>query len=203
MKKTFKNISEDKQERIIEEAMIEFGTYGYEGASTNRLVKTLDISKGSLFKYFEGKLDLYRDLLHMAVDVLLDYMSDFSPTGASAKDRLIEYAQLEFDFLLTHPVIYRFFYKVQQDLSHPDLAAIKEQVIMKAMTVNEKLFNETGIPEDPTFRTHLILVVSGYNRMFMDSVENPEAFPSLREAFIEGLKGHLNLVRWPDTQHKV
>ena len=53
--KIFTELDEKKQERIIDAALKEFAEYGYENASTNRIVKTCGVSKGSLFKYFENK----------------------------------------------------------------------------------------------------------------------------------------------------
>ena len=57
--KLFFELDKQKQDRIISAAITEFATHGYENSSTNRIVKECAISKGSLFKYFENKEDLY------------------------------------------------------------------------------------------------------------------------------------------------
>ena len=51
----FDNLEKEKKERILESAMAEFNIHGYTGASTNNIVKNAEISKGSLFNYFENK----------------------------------------------------------------------------------------------------------------------------------------------------
>lgn len=55
----FENLDEDKKNKILNAAMDEFIAYGYVGASTNNIVKNAEISKGSLFNYFENKEKLF------------------------------------------------------------------------------------------------------------------------------------------------
>ena len=52
--------------------MAEFARYGYEQASTNRIVQAAGIGKGMLFHYFKSKLDLFRYL----VDYSLRYVRE-------------------------------------------------------------------------------------------------------------------------------
>ncbi|MGI6412409.1 MAG: FtsX-like permease family protein [Syntrophomonadaceae bacterium] len=51
----FYSLEKDKQERIINAALKEFARSGYERASTNVIIKEAEISKGSLFNYFNSK----------------------------------------------------------------------------------------------------------------------------------------------------
>lgn len=55
----FENLEKEKKERVLEAAMDEFNIHGYGGASTNNIVKNANISKGSLFNYFENKDKLF------------------------------------------------------------------------------------------------------------------------------------------------
>ncbi len=56
---TWWNLPEDKRQRITEAAMAEFGARGFSGGSLNAIVSRAGIAKGSLFQYFEDKLDLF------------------------------------------------------------------------------------------------------------------------------------------------
>jgi AcrR family transcriptional regulator len=51
---------------ILSCARDHFMAYGYQAASTNRMVADIGISKGSLFYYFDGKEDLYLSVLSRA-----------------------------------------------------------------------------------------------------------------------------------------
>lgn len=55
----FLRLSETKQNDITYAALREFSLYGYDLASTNRIVAQAGISKGILFKYFSSKENLF------------------------------------------------------------------------------------------------------------------------------------------------
>jgi len=59
-----------KQERIINAALKEFARNGYDKASTNEIVKEAQISKGSLFNYFNNKKELYLFLFDYVAKVI-------------------------------------------------------------------------------------------------------------------------------------
>ena len=62
-KPTFFNLPEDKRARITELALEEFAQRPFHRASLSRMVSRAGIAKGSVYQYFEDKLDLYRWLL--------------------------------------------------------------------------------------------------------------------------------------------
>lgn len=62
-KATFHNLPGDKRQRIVELAIDEFSERSFHHASLSRIVARAGIAKGSIYQYFDGKLDLYRWLL--------------------------------------------------------------------------------------------------------------------------------------------
>ncbi|WP_188455914.1 TetR/AcrR family transcriptional regulator [Virgibacillus oceani] len=68
---TFKNLDENKQQRILNAALKEFAENGYERASTNQIVKSAGIGKGMLFYYFTNKKELYHYLIDYALDIVM------------------------------------------------------------------------------------------------------------------------------------
>lgn len=62
-KPTFLNLPDEKRNRIIELALDEFSTHPYRQASLSRIVARAGIAKGSMYQYFENKLDLYQWLV--------------------------------------------------------------------------------------------------------------------------------------------
>ena len=198
MKSTFANISDEKQRAVINAAFKEFSAFGYREASTNRLVKSLGISKGSLFKYFDGKLDLYEHLLSLSVEHLLSFMKDFHPPADSDPVQgILSYAEMEFEYLIQYPTMYLFFFRLQQDLGLPELAGIKASLNTRAVGINHELLNKLGIPDAADFRNHLILVIAAYNQMFMENMKADTDWSLHKGAFLEGLRIHLDFIRWP------
>lgn len=57
--KTFLNLKEEKQERIIQAALVEFSRVPMHEASVTNIVKGAEISRGSFYQYFGGKESLY------------------------------------------------------------------------------------------------------------------------------------------------
>lgn len=73
-KQTFLNLPEDKKNRFTEAALEEFAQKEYQSASITAIVKKLGIAKGSVYQYFEDKLDLWLYLKEHAEQVKLSYI---------------------------------------------------------------------------------------------------------------------------------
>ena len=62
-KTTFLNLSPQKQKRIFDAAVQEFAAKRFSEASINQIIKTADIPRGSFYRYFDNKEDLYLYML--------------------------------------------------------------------------------------------------------------------------------------------
>lgn len=197
MNDTFKNISIEKQESITSAALAEFAEHGYREASTNRLVKELGISKGSLFKYFTSKLDLYSYLVDTSLNQLILYMDSFIPLeNGHLKDNIIAYAAYEYDYLINYPSQYRFFYQFIKDLNNPELATIKDSLLRRSLQVSHKLMSQINMPEASGLRDHILLIISSYNQLFIDHMNKETNWAALKTDYLTGLSKHLNYVDW-------
>jgi AcrR family transcriptional regulator len=58
-KETWLNLPDAKRERITKAALNEFGARGFSAGSLNVIAREAGIAKGSIFQYFEDKLDLF------------------------------------------------------------------------------------------------------------------------------------------------
>ncbi|MBR4667441.1 MAG: TetR/AcrR family transcriptional regulator [Butyrivibrio sp.] len=59
MNEKFFELKKEKQDRMINAALLVFSKYGYHHASTDEIVKEANISKGLLFHYFGSKIGMY------------------------------------------------------------------------------------------------------------------------------------------------
>jgi len=55
----FESLDESLKTRILDISKQEFATHGYDGASYNKIIQKIGISKGSMYYYFENKEDLF------------------------------------------------------------------------------------------------------------------------------------------------
>ncbi|MBX3067669.1 MAG: TetR/AcrR family transcriptional regulator [Microbacteriaceae bacterium] len=67
----FFKLDSEKQKKIFEAAFAEFATHGFAEASLNRVISNAEMSKGSVYYYFNGKEDLYEFVLRNTIEKLL------------------------------------------------------------------------------------------------------------------------------------
>lgn len=102
--KLFFELSIDKKTRIVNAGISEFSEYGYENSSTNRIVKKSGISKGSLFKYFPTKEDLYFFVLDTVIaEFTVALEKEMETLSTEIFQRVIEYSALEFSWYIENP----------------------------------------------------------------------------------------------------
>jgi TetR/AcrR family transcriptional regulator len=118
----FLNLSKEKQEQIIRASLAEFAEYGYDLASTNRIVQRADISKGVLFKYFDDKATLFT----YVGDVCMRGYFDTMPRGPV--DDFFEFIRRatlhKMQFLRDYPLTYQLMVRVLKEPKHPVYAKV-------------------------------------------------------------------------------
>lgn len=111
MKETFYKLDEEKRRRVEEAALEEFGQYGYERGSTDRIIRRSGISKGGLYEYIESKEDLFLHVVTRAFGSLYDHIgSRLRSRGVTTADPLIlvrAASEAALDFYLGNPAVVR------------------------------------------------------------------------------------------------
>ena len=69
---TFFNLPEEKRERLLAAARVEFARTSYEEASVNRIIQAAGIPRGSFYMYFTDKEELFRYLMERYGDMLVE-----------------------------------------------------------------------------------------------------------------------------------
>jgi len=125
---TFFNLSSEKRERIIKKCYEEFSQNSFREASVSKIVSDLGIAKGSIYKYFNDKQDLYFYLIDRAAKTKLTAIEN---AVDSTQDILWEimYAGAMFD--IGHPLITSFLNRVFSD-SHVFEPDIRAQLVSRS-----------------------------------------------------------------------
>ncbi|WPC44059.1 TetR/AcrR family transcriptional regulator [Clostridium sp. JS66] len=113
-KKTFLNLYSDQRTKIIESALKEFAEHDYNAASLNNIIAGLDVTKGSFYRYFEGKNDLYDFLVEYVTSKKFNYINEALNIKFGdffEQFRCIITSYLKFD--LTFPVYGRFLFNAK------------------------------------------------------------------------------------------
>lgn len=108
-KKTFLRLDKEKQERILRTAIEEFQENGFANANIGRIADRAGIAKGSVYQYFEDKVDFFL----YAVQWTLQYLrTTIDPQTAfedmDVFDYLLGAGRQKLDGLMKEPVLMKF-----------------------------------------------------------------------------------------------
>jgi AcrR family transcriptional regulator len=120
-KKTFFNLPEEKQKRVLETAIEEFSEKGYGGASINLIVSKLGIAKGSIYQYFTNKKSLFLHIFDYAVELIRKTLKQVKNETRDAPvfERIKKSLLAGVDFIEWHPSIYRIYLKIMFEREAP------------------------------------------------------------------------------------
>ncbi|MCX8128844.1 MAG: TetR/AcrR family transcriptional regulator [Clostridia bacterium] len=111
--KTFLNLPIEKQEEIIEISLQVFCKHDYESASLNEIISKLGIAKGSFYRYFDTKSELYSYLIEYSVrkkSAYIDEHVDLTTTDVFELFKNTMFHHLKFD--LIYPIYGKFLLQV-------------------------------------------------------------------------------------------
>ena len=199
--KLFTELDSEKQERILDAALKEFAEYGYENGSTNRIVKNCGISKGSLFKYFENKEDLYFYLIDtVSAEMAEETRVDIGKLSKDLYERVIEYSVTEISWYVTNPVKGRFMIGIASETGSDIGRKIIERYGEKSTDIYETLLKGVDMSGFHNSRREItdILrwVLMGFNRSFLKSIAgSDDDLETLKKSYIRQLKRHLQVLK--------
>lgn len=197
----FFELNPDKRTKILEAGIEEFSNYGYEGSSTNRIVRTCEISKGSLFKYFANKEDFYFYILdNVSAELIGDLEKKTCALSPDLFQRVLEYAALEFQWYMENPLkaklIIRAFAK--------DNTEIYRKTIQRYGTKEITIFNRlTESADTHDFRwdkekTIAVLrwVLKGFNTDFIENISDKNrSFAQLHDEYVQGFTLYMEMLK--------
>lgn len=129
---------EARRAKIIESAKIIFLSNGFDNTTMETIAVEAELSKGSLYNYFESKDDLYLAVAAIAIRMINEFCEKIDTTVMTDIERLIAIGNAIFEFSEQHPDIYnlandvrsRFFYvNISQKLTYGETLNRNEQEI--------------------------------------------------------------------------
>ena len=106
-KPTFFNLPPEKREAIEAQAIREFGENTFERASLSKIVENCGIAKGSMYQYFEDKLDLYLYIVELAYAEKRRYVERAYAVPGDIFQVLEAYYRESLRFALEHPALHK------------------------------------------------------------------------------------------------
>lgn len=199
--KIFTELDNEKQERIIEAALREFAEYGYENGSTNRIVKNCGISKGSLFKYFDNKEELYFYLFEIVSARMAEEIQlDISRLSKDLYERVIEYSAAEISWYAANPLEGKFIIRAASETGSGIGKKLIERYGGKSTDIYETLLkgvDMSGLHNSRSEITDILRwVLTGFNNSFLESIAGrDDDIETIKKSYIKQLKGHLKALK--------
>lgn len=127
MYERFEKLEEDKKMKIMNAGLFIFGENGYVKSSIDKIVELAEISKGSLFYYFESKKNFFvflyaycaKKMEQLAIENETNFMAytDFF-------ERLKKIEYIKTDLTVKHPYMYTFLMKAYVETA----PAVKKEI---------------------------------------------------------------------------
>jgi AcrR family transcriptional regulator len=123
---------EVRREQLLEAATEVFAERGYEGARVEQIAEVAEVSPGLLYRHFEGKQELYEELLLLANRQLLEHLAQAAAPNLPTDQRVLRGLDAFFGFVESHRNLWRL---IMKDVVEPEIAAIREDVVRRSVAV--------------------------------------------------------------------
>ena len=123
---------EVRREKLLEAATEVFAERGYEGARVEQIADVAQVSPGLLYRHFEGKQELYEELLLLANRQLLEHLAQAAAPNLPTDQRVLRGLDAFFGFVEGHRNLWRL---IMKDVVEPEIAAIREDVMRRSVSL--------------------------------------------------------------------
>jgi AcrR family transcriptional regulator len=134
---TFEKISDSKRKTILEAAVIEFSSKGFNAANINVIAKNAGISIGSMYQYFDSKENLFLTAIDDGYRIIEYSLSEVDLINGTIFDKLEE--------IIKHIQKYsREFSLLNQlylEATTQGMAEMSKKLSLKMETVSSKFYN--------------------------------------------------------------
>ncbi len=98
---------QDRRNSILSSAKHLFSEYGYQSTTIEMITDHSDLSPAAFYNYFEGKIDIYRALNDMGIEVLRDlFTGSLTRPGLSPWQKIEAIAESYYRFYMEHNELY-------------------------------------------------------------------------------------------------
>lgn len=199
-KKLFFQLDIHKRNRIINAGLSEFSKCSYNEASTNNIVKKASISKGSLFKYFMNKEDLYFYILDCIIaDLTKNLKNELTELKGDVFQVILIYAEAEFNWYIENIDKYKFLKRAFADDNSNIFKKTMERYKLEGYSFYYKIFEniETQILNCEKEKGLNILkwTLEGLNAKFMKESEQYSNISDIKDYYLDELKQYINILK--------
>ena len=135
-KEQFDKISDEKRKRIIEAALIEFSSMGYNAANINVIAKNAGISIGSMYQYFESKENLFLTIIDEAYNVIENSISHID----ALKGDIFYKFDIIISYIQKYAREYRLLNQLYLEATTQGVSRISKKLSLKMETISSEYY---------------------------------------------------------------
>ena len=137
------NLDKERQKEIIDTCLKEFSLRNYNEVSLSKIIAKLGVAKGSFYRYFESKRDLYEYLIEYAKELNIGlFEKTLQDPGDDILDAWSRFYSQAAKLDNEYPVFGGFGYKVSQERDNVVLGDVALKSKMKGLKVLRGIFEE-------------------------------------------------------------
>lgn len=141
--KTFYNLTEERQQEILHVAYREFTLFDYQTASLSRIIKTLGLAKGSFYRYFTSKKELYFYLLERSTRERFEKVEQrINDPDLDLYELLLTNWRDKIEYEASHPAESGFFYRVLRERYNEEIGDLEFRLKKEITTKVEQLIKQ-------------------------------------------------------------
>ncbi|MSU02785.1 TetR/AcrR family transcriptional regulator [Tissierella pigra] len=199
-KELFYELDMDKRNRIINAGLSEFARYSYNEASTNSIVKKASIGKGSLFKYFINKEDLYFYILDYIID---DFIKDLKDELSKLKGELfqfiLKYAEIEFNWYIKNIDKYNLINRAFNDDNSSIYKKTVERYKLTGLSFYNNIIESAEIQKLRWDRERILNIIrwvlEGLNEKFIKEADGYSNINDIKDCYIRELGEYIEILK--------
>lgn len=196
------NLEFKRRNAILNAALKEFATKGFDEASTNVIAKESGISKGLMFHYVNSKKDLFLFLYDYCTDMInKEYFDLMNFNEKDIFERLRQSYFLQLELLQQHPWIFEFNKLTVITKSDEINKELEERLKRKRSLCYETMFaliDETKFREGPDIekcKQFIFWANIGFTNQMLEDIRNLEINELDYDKIIVELDDYLNELR--------
>jgi|SRR5690625_1866931 len=196
------NLESKRKDGILNAALKEFATKGFDDASTNVIAKESGISKGLLFHYVNSKKDLFLFLYDYCTDMInKEYLELMNFNEEDIFEKTRQSYLLQIDLLQKHPWIFEFIKITATTKSDEINKELEGRVNEKLVLCHKTMFDRV---DESKFRKGLdvdkgkqLIFWSniGFTNQILEDIRNSEITDLDYDNILAELDGYLNELR--------
>lgn len=196
----------DRREQALKEAAIDvFYEHGYHAAKVSQIVESVGVAQGTFYLYFEGKQQLFRQLVSEFLELFVTTVADWEPENVDSRDSLADELRRVglnlTNVLLENRKMTAIFFRESQavDPECTDLIRHSYETLLAMLTDFNRILWKRGLIEEMDFRILATMTVGMVERIIVERIVHD----TLEDAEPEALVDHLVTHYLAGTSHEV